>query len=83
MPESKTTSPAISWPDDWDAVLDTAIRTWGGEWNTTRVQRLYLVAYGRGLYRSDARAFLSRRAHDGVLTLHERPNSRFYTLRGA
>lgn len=74
-------SPAITWPDDWDSVLDTAIREWGGEWDTRRVQRLYIARYQRGLYRSDARDCLSRRAHAGVLTLHERPNHRVYTPR--
>lgn len=72
---------APSVPDDWDRVLDIAIRAWGGEWDTARVQRLYLARYGRNLGRPDARAFLSRRAHQGVLRLHERPNSRYYTLR--
>lgn len=74
------TGAAPSWPADWDRVLDTAIHTWGGEWDTRRVQRLYLTRYGRGLYRSDARAFLSRRAHQGLMTLHDRPSARFYTL---
>jgi hypothetical protein len=73
--------PAPGWPHDWDRVLDTAIRTWGGRWDTARVQQLYLVRYGRRLYREDARAFLSRRAHQGVMRLHNRPNSRYYTLR--
>lgn len=72
---------APSWPPDWDRVLDTAIRTWGGKWDTARVQQLYAVRYGRRLYREDARAFLSRRARQGVLHLHDRPNSRYYTLR--
>jgi len=78
----KTTT-AVTWPADWDDVLDTAIRTWGGEWDTQRVQRLFLVAYGRGIYRADARACLSRRAHEGALKLHDRPDSRFYTKAGA
>lgn len=73
--------PAPGWPPDWDRVLDTAIRTWGGEWTTARVQQLYLVRYGRRLYRDDARAFLSRRAHQGLMRLHNKPNSRYYTLR--
>ena len=72
--------PAPKWPADWDRVLDTAIRTWGGEWDTKRVQRLYLARYSKGLFRADARAFLSRRAHQGVLLLHNRPNARYYTL---
>lgn len=72
--------PAAKWPADWDRVLDTAIRAWGGEWDTVRVQRLYLARYGRHLGRSCARVFLSRRAHQGVLRLHDRPNARFYTL---
>lgn len=71
--------PAPGWPHDWDRVLDTAIRTWGGQWDTARVQQLYRVRYGRQLYRGDARAFLSRRAHQGVLRLHNVPNARFYT----
>ncbi|MBP5883137.1 hypothetical protein QBA57_28780 [Streptomyces scabiei] len=69
------------WPADWDRVLDTAIRTWRGEWTTNRVQQLYKARYGDGLHRADARAFLSRRAHQGVLRLHNRPNARYYTLR--
>jgi len=82
MPEpTPATSPAITWPNDWDTVLDTAIREWGGEWDTKRVQHLYLARYRRGLYRSDARACLSRRAHQGLMTLHDRPDSRFYTLK--
>jgi hypothetical protein len=79
--QAPAAGPAPSWPPDWDRVLDTAIRTWGGEWDTARVQRLYLVRYGRSLGRPDARAFLSRRAHQGVLQLHDRPNARYYTLR--
>jgi len=71
--------PAPSWPHDWDRVLDTAIRTWGGKWDTTRVQQLYAVRYGRRLYREDARAFLSRRAHQGLMRLHDQPNARYYT----
>lgn len=73
--------PAPSWPPDWDRVLDTAISRWGGKWDTARVQQLYAVRYGRRLYREDARAFLSRRARQGVLCLHDRPDSRYYTLR--
>jgi hypothetical protein len=73
--------PAPSWPPDWDRVLDRAIRTWGGRWNTARVQQLYAVRYGRRLRREDARAFLSRRAHQGVMRLHNDPNARYYTLR--
>jgi hypothetical protein len=76
----KTTS-AVTCPADWDHVLDTAIRTWGGEWDTKRVQRLFLVAYGEGLYRADARRFLSQRAHQGMLILHDRLGHRVYTLR--
>ena len=72
---------AITWPEDWETVLDTAIREWGGEWDTKRVQHLFLARYGRGLFRSHARTFLSRRAHRGELTLHDRPNHRFYTLK--
>ncbi|MFH9826761.1 hypothetical protein [Streptomyces bobili] len=76
------TAPAAGprWPADWDRVLDTAIRTWGGEWSTTRVQLLFKARYGKGLYRDEARAFLSRRAHQGVLQLHNRPDARYYTL---
>ncbi|MFE9645279.1 hypothetical protein ACFYO0_14420 [Streptomyces sp. NPDC006365] len=77
---SETTSPALKWPADWDDVLDTAIHTWGGEWDTRRVQRLYLARNGRGLLRSHARGFLSRRARQGLMTLHDRPGARFYTL---
>ncbi|MFG2780769.1 hypothetical protein ACGFY7_23315 [Streptomyces prunicolor] len=73
-------TPAITWPADWDTVLDTTIREEGGEWTTKRVQQLYLARYGRGLHRADARRFLSQRAHAGFLRLHERPNSRYYTL---
>lgn len=73
-------SPGPEWPADWDAVLDTAIREWGGEWDTKRVQRLYLACYGRGLFRSHARDCLSRRAHQGLMTLHNRPDARYYTL---
>jgi hypothetical protein len=72
-------TPAPGWPHDWDRVLDTAIRTWGGQWTTNRVQQLYTVRYGRRLYREDARAFLSRRARQGVLRLHDEPNARYYT----
>lgn len=78
--EAPAAEPSARWPADWDRVLDTAIRTWGGEWDTNRVQRLYLARYGNGLFRSHARAFLSRRARQGVLRLHERPDSRYYTL---
>lgn len=80
-PAPKSTGSALKWPDDWDEVLDTAIRAWGGEWTTKRVQQLYLARYGLGLYRCDASRFLSRRAHQGVLRLHNRPNARYYTLR--
>ncbi|MFD6294557.1 hypothetical protein ACFWFU_07100 [Streptomyces sp. NPDC060235] len=72
--------PAPSWPSDWDRVLDRAIRTWGGRWGTARVQQLYAARYGRRLYREDARAFLSRRARQGVMRLHDEPNARYYTL---
>ena len=73
--------PALRWPADWDRVLDTAIRTWGGEWTTGRVQLLFKARYGAGLHRADARAFLSRRAHQGVLRLHNHPDARYYTIR--
>jgi hypothetical protein len=76
------TAPAAGpeWPADWDTVLDTAIRTWGGEWDTKRVQRLYSARYGSGLFRADARRFLSERAHTGLMALHNRPDHRYYTL---
>lgn len=77
--EDSAAVPPPKRPAGWDRVLDTAIRSWGGEWDTARVQRLYLVRYGRSLGRPEARAFLSRRARQGVLTLHNRPNSRYYT----
>lgn len=75
----ETRQPA-TWPADWDHVLDTAIHSWQGEWNTQRVQLLFQARYGRTLSRSHARPFLARRAHQGVFTLHEEPNRRFYTL---
>ncbi len=78
--ETPAAGPAVRWPADWDDVLDAAIRSWGGEWDTHRVQQLFLARYGKGLFRSHARAFLSRRAHQGMLRLHNRPDSRFYTL---
>ncbi|NUR42033.1 MAG: hypothetical protein HOV73_18295 [Streptomyces sp.] len=77
--QAPAAGPAPTWPADWDRVLDTAIRAWGGEWDTARVQHLYLTRYGRRLGRPHARAFLSRRARQGLMQLHERPNSRFYT----
>jgi hypothetical protein len=81
MPESKTTSPALRWPDDWDHVLDTAIREWGGEWDTKRVQHLFAARYsGGGIFRDAARNCLSQRVHAGLLQLHERPNARYYTV---
>lgn len=79
--QAAAAGPALQWPADWDRVLDTAIRTWGGEWDTVRVQRLFLARYGRAIGRTPARAFLSRRAHQGLMQLHNRPNSRYYTLR--
>lgn len=79
--DAPAAGPAPSWPPDWDRVLDNAIRTWGGQWNTARVQQLYAVRYGRRLYREDARAFLSRRARQGLMRLHDQPNARYYTLR--
>lgn len=78
--QTPTTASAPKWPADWDRVLDTAIRKWRGEWTTNRVQQLYKARYGQGLHRADARAFLSRRAHQGVLRLHNKPDARFYTL---
>lgn len=87
--EEKATAPATTatpaektliWPDDWNNVLDTAIRQWQGEWTPKRVQHLYLARYARGLYRSDARNFLSQRAHRGLLTLHDLPTGRVFTL---
>ncbi|MFC8515540.1 hypothetical protein [Streptomyces sp. NPDC057257] len=81
-PQNASNTP--QWPADWDHVLDTAIRTWGGEWTTKRVQRLFAVRYGGGIFRDAARQCLSQRAHAGLLRLHHRPNDRFYTLkRGA
>lgn len=71
--------PSPGWPHDWDRVLDAAIRTWGGRWDTARVQALYAVRYGRRLGREDARAFPSRRAHQGLMRLHDQPNARYYT----
>ncbi|NUP19232.1 MAG: hypothetical protein HOZ81_24695 [Streptomyces sp.] len=79
--QAPAAGPAPSWPADWDRVLDRAIRTWGGQWNTARVQQLYLARYGRSLGRPDARAFLARRARQGLMQLHDQPNSRYYTLR--
>lgn len=79
MPESSTKTITRAWPADWDKVLDTAIRTWGGEWNTKRVQHLFSARYGGGIFRDAARECLSHRAHTGQLTLHDRPNGRFYT----
>lgn len=78
--EAITSAAGPKWPADWDRVLDTAIRAWGGEWSTTRVQLLFKARYGKGLYRDEARAFLARRARQGVLDLHNRPDSRYYTL---
>lgn len=75
------TRAAFKWPADWDQVLDAAIRVWPGEWQPKRVQNLYAARYGRGLYRCDARRFLSERARQGLLTLVDRPNGRFYTLK--
>jgi hypothetical protein len=72
--------PALTWPDDWEQILDHAIREWGGEWSPQRVVWLYLARYGRGMYRGDARRFLSERAHAGVLTLHDGTRRRFYTF---
>ena len=69
------------WPADWDRVLDTAIHTWRGEWTTGRVQLLYKARYGDGMHRADARALLSRRAHQGLLVLINRPDARYYMLR--
>ena len=81
MPETdEHAKKAPAWPDDWDTVLDTAIREWGGDWTPLRVQRLYIARYQRGLYRSYARGFLSRRAHQGLMALHDRPTGRAYTL---
>lgn len=74
----ETTRLTFKWPDDWDQVLDTAIRDWPGEWQPKRVQNLYSARYGRGLYRCDARRFLSERARNGLLTLVDRPNGRYY-----
>ena len=51
MPETdEHAKKAPAWPDDWDTVLDTAIREWGGDWTPLRVQRLYLARYQRVLY---------------------------------
>lgn len=72
---------ARMWPEDWDAVLDAAIRDEGGEWTTLRVQHLYKARYEVGLFRGDARMCLSQRAHQGLLTLHDRPHGRSYTLK--
>jgi hypothetical protein len=82
MPETTTDATTPEWwPADWDTVLDTAIRTWGGDWDTKRVQRLYLARYGRGLFRSHARDGLSRRAHEGLLDLDDQDaNHRVYRL---
>lgn len=77
--QAPAAGPAPSWPPDWDRVLDTAIRTWGGRWTTARVQQLYAARYGRRLYREDARAFLSRRARQGLMRLHDVPNARYFT----
>lgn len=73
--------PATRQPDDWNTVLDTALTTWDGSWDTRRVQRLFLARYGRGLFRADARAALSRRARAGLLVLHDQPDHRIYTLK--
>jgi hypothetical protein len=71
---------APAWPADWDDVLDTAISTWGGEWDTKRVQHLFATRYRRGLFRSHARDCLSMRARQGLLKLHDRADHRIYTL---
>ena len=78
-----TTAPAAGprRPADWDRVLDSAIRTWRGEWTTGRVQLLYKARYGDGMHRADARAFLSCRARQGLLILINRPDARYYMLR--
>lgn len=81
MPEPMGTASTVSWPADWDQVLDTAIRTWDVEWTTKRVQHLFAARYGGGIYRDAARECLSQRAHAGLLRLHHRPNTRYYTLR--
>lgn len=78
--EAPASRPGPRWPADWDHILDTAIHAWRGEWTTNRVQQLYKARYGQGLHRADARAFLSRRVHQGVLRLHNRANARYYTL---
>lgn len=79
--EAPAAEAAARWPADWDRVLDTAIRSWGGEWTTVRVQHLFQARYGKGLFRAHARQCLSLRAHLGMLRLHHRPDSRYYTLR--
>lgn len=78
--QAPAAGPVPKWPTDWDQVLDTAIRTWGGEWDTKRVQHLYTARYGRGLFRCHAREFLARRARQGSMRLHTRPNHHYYTL---
>jgi hypothetical protein len=78
--EATTSAAGPKWPADWDRVLDTAIRTWGGEWTTVRVQLLFKARYGHSLYRDEARAFLGRRAQQGLLIRINRPDGRYYTL---
>lgn len=81
MPDTTEPANGPTWPDDWEHVLDTAIHTWGGEWDTKRVQRLFIARYSRGLFRSHARGFLSRRAHQGLLALDDQDaNHRVYHL---
>ncbi len=70
----------FTWPDDWDEHLLATIREQRGKWTPLRVQQLYVDRYQRGLYRADARRFLSQLAHQGVLRLHDRPTGRVYTL---
>lgn len=72
--------PAPTWPDDWNHTLDTAIRTWRGNWDTKRVQHLYQARYRQGLFRAHAREFLALRARRGLMTSHEEPTGRHYTL---
>lgn len=57
-----------------------AVDDWPGPWDTKRVQHLYVARYGRGLYRADARQYLSVRAHRGLLVLDDQPNHRIYIL---
>jgi hypothetical protein len=62
------------------ALLRRALRERPGPWTTREVQKLYRAHHHAAPLRKTARDDLAKLHREGLLTQHEEPGRRFYTL---